>query len=198
MAMKVSGETPVSKVWKTGPHVNQGQTNGCTGFSSYLFQTSEPVLTPEGGKLTPEAIYLEARRNDEFPGEGDDGSSVRAALDTLKRHDIIGSYFWGRDWQECVEFLLTTGPLNLGINWYRNMFEPDSNGIISISGPIEGGHAIFCYAADWENEFITLQNSWGDGWGKGGDCLLSFEDFDRLLRDGGVCAAVTEPLLVSE
>lgn len=193
MAMRAVAETPISKVWRAGPHVNQGQTNGCVGFSCFQFQQSEPVLTPEEFRLTPEAIYLEARRNDEWPGEADEGTSVRAGLDTLKRHGIIGSYFWGDDWQECVEFLLSTGPLVLGVNWYRQFFDPDSNGVISIGGPVDGGHAIFCHAADWTNKFITLRNSWGESWGQGGDCLLAFEDFDRLLKDGGVCAACTEP-----
>lgn len=192
--MKAVDETPVSKVWKVGPHVDQKQTNGCVGFSCFQFLQSEPVLTPESNRLSPEEIYFEARRTDEFPGEADEGTSVRAGLDTLQRHGLISAYHWGRDWQESIEFMLTTGPLVLGINWYRQLFDPDPQGIISIGGPIDGGHAIFCYGANWTEKLITLRNSWGKSWGPvGGDCMMTFDTFDRLLQDGGVCAAVVEP-----
>lgn len=185
---------PVSKVWRPGPVNDQGHTNGCVGYSCFKFLTSEPVVTPEELRITEDDIYLEARRNDEFPGEADEGTSVRAGLDTLKRHGFIGGYFWTKDHREAVEYMLTMGPLELGINWYADMFNPDSQGVIHPGGGIAGGHAIFCYAADWQNRMLTLRNSWGPDWGMSGDCLLSFNDFDRLLQENGVCAAVSEPV----
>ncbi len=196
-AMKAVATTPVSKVWKPGPVNDQSSKNtknGCVGYSTFKLLTSEPVVIPPPIPITEEEIYLESRRNDEFSGEADEGTSVRAGMETLKRHGLISAYYNGRDWQESVEYMLTTGPLILGIPWYQQMFDPDANGVITIGGSIAGGHAIFCYAADWDNKFITLRGSWSTDWGRDGDCLLSFQDFDRLLKDGGVCVSCTEPI----
>ncbi len=44
------------------------------------------------------------------------------------------------------------------------------------------------------NRLLTLRGSWNTDFGIQGDCLLSFTDFDRLLKEDGVCAAVSEPL----
>lgn len=194
LRMKAVDSMPISKVWRPGPVNDQGNTNGCVGYSTFKFLTSEPVVVPDKLRITEDEIYLEARRNDEWPGEADEGTSVRAGLEVLRAHGFIGNYFWSRDYREAVEYMLTTGPLVLGVNWYESMFTPNSKGVITPYGQLVGGHAIFAYVADWPNRMIALRGTWGEEFGFGGDCLLSFTDFDRLLKEDGVCAAVSEPI----
>jgi hypothetical protein len=188
--MSAEARKPISKVWKAGPLVNQLQTNGCVGYATYQFQVSEPIVGEP--VLSALQIYAEARRNDEFPGEEDQGTSVRAGLNVLKAHGIIRSYHWGYSVEEAVQFMLTTGPLVFGVPWLSGMFSPDANGLIQAKGSSRGGHAIFAPSCSWKNKTITLQNSWGKEWGRAGCCKISFADLDRLLREGGVAAAVTE------
>ncbi len=192
--MRADAEVPISKSWKTGEVVNQLQTSACVGFSCWQFQVSEPVVfgvVP----LSPMEIYNEARKNDEWPdndGDVDSGTSVRAGLETLRRHGVISNYFWSNNLEEAVHHLLTVGPLVLGVSWRDSMFYPNADGLIQAVGNPAGGHAIFCPSAQWEDKCVTLQNSWGEDWGIGGKCRLSFYDLEMLLQEGGVCAAVKE------
>lgn len=194
--MKETATIPVSKVWSPAPVNNQGDTSGCVGFSVHKLLGSEPMIQ-DTSILSPMDIYDEARENDEWPTgkETDSGTSVRAGLEVLRRHGLITAYFWGSNIDEVVQFLLTTGPVVLGVDWYNDCFSPNAKGVIHPTGGIVGGHAIFCYAADWNEKYVTLRNSWGPSWGRDGDCLLSFDDLDWLLRTG-VAAAVREPAIV--
>lgn len=196
-AMRGKAGLPFSKVWKPGDHQNQLDTNGCVGFSTYQYQASEPITKEP--MLSALQIYAEARKNDEFPGEGDEGTSVRAGLEVLKAHRIISAYYWAEGAADAIEYMLRKpseggGPLVLGIRWTDSMFNPDANGFVKPAGRTGGGHAIFCYAAHWKGKYVTLRNSWGKEWGKKGDCRLAFTDLDRLLQEGGVAAGVIEHL----
>ncbi len=121
--MKAVDHVPVSKVWRPGPVNDQQATSGCVGYSTFKFLTSDPVVTPEALRITEDEIYLEARRNDEFPGEADEGTSVRAGLEVLRRHGFIGGYFWSTDHREAVEYMLTTGPLVIGVGFSGHGFK---------------------------------------------------------------------------
>ncbi len=182
---------PVSKSWKTGPTLDQGQTNGCVGYSTYQFQVSEPIVGEP--ILTAQQIYAEARKNDEFPGEADEGTSIRAGLEVLRKHGIIQNYFWAKSAGEALEYMLKFGPLVFGTQWTEGMFHPDSKGIIRPTGANVGGHAWFGYAGQWKTKFITGLTSWGLDFGKEGSFKLSLQDVDELFRRGGVAAAVLEP-----
>jgi C1A family cysteine protease len=93
-----------------------------------------------------------------------------------------------------------------GSTWTSKMFEPDKQGFIHPEGTEEGGHAYLVIGcnknAKGPNGSIgrfTILNSWGRRWGKedragnkNGRAYLTFDDFDRLLKDQGEAAVVLE------
>lgn len=191
--MKAGRERPISKVWKTGPKLNQRDSNSCVGHAAFQFQASEPVVLAVP-LLTAFDIYDEARHNDEWPmnDDLDEGTSIRAGLEVLRRHGIVKSYHWLESPDQAPEYLLEYGPLIFGTRWTDSMFYPHSDGRVTIHRGFNEpnmGHAYFAYAADWKAQTITCQNSYGPEWGKGGDFLLSFAQARQLLSEPGSSAA---------
>jgi C1A family cysteine protease len=64
----------------------------------------------------------------------------------------------------------------------------DQYGYIWPTGRVTGGHCILAKGVDIENKRFTLHNSWGTGWGMGGDCFISFGGMEKLLRQKGEAA----------
>lgn len=184
----------LGKVW-----LNQGNTNSCTGHSVVHWAQSSPVVykvPPQG--LDPFHIYREALKIDEWEGEADEGTSVRAAIKVAQREGFVESYHWGRNAEDCLR-ALEEYPVILGIPWYTGMFEPNSLGVIKPTGIIEGGHAILADGytrnekrTSWRTRVrqIRLHNSWGREWGLSGYAYISIDDLDLLLEQWGeVCLA---------
>jgi hypothetical protein len=90
----------------------------------------------------------------------------------------------------------------LGINWYENMFDPDASGYLHVGGTVAGGHAILANGVkcvwkdplnpdrtftnlDQKKSFVKVHNSWGTGWGMGGNAKITVEEFGYLLGDNG-------------
>ena len=88
------------------------------------------------------------------------------------------------------------GPVVLGINWYSGMSSPDSRGYIDVTGTLLGGHAILANEINTMRRVVRLHNSWGPNWGSKGNCFISFEELDRLLKEGGeACVPVKRALV---
>jgi hypothetical protein len=72
------------------------------------------------------------------------------------------------------------------------MVSPDGRGFVRPTGRMVGGHAIVMNGVDVRRGVATLRNSWGAGWGRGGNCYLSFGDLGWLLdRDGEACIPIS-------
>jgi hypothetical protein len=194
---KIMAAEPVmhlSKSWRRGDTLDQKHTSACVGFSSFQFQVSEPFI--KSPKMSPEEIYWWARNNDEFPGNADEGTSIRAGLECLRVHGIISNYYWAESAEQALEYLLRFGPLIFGTDWTEHMFTPNENGVIHPTGRSVGGHAWFAHAGRWNSSThagrITGLTSWGPDYGFNGDFELSLTDIDELFKRGGVAAAVVE------
>ncbi len=192
--MGAPAEIPISKRWVQGPTLDQGQTSSCVGHACWQLPASEPMVMGVI-PMSPMEIYDEAKRNDEWPDNdnADEGTSVRAGLDVLKRHGMIDSYYWAESADQALEYMLKFGPLVFGTDWHQDMFYPDSNNVIRPTGALVGGHAWFAYAGQWDEKFITGLTSWGTDFGASGSFKISLYDIDELFKRGGVAAAVTEP-----
>jgi hypothetical protein len=141
--------------------------------------------------VDPHFLYAEAQKIDEWPGEGYDGTSVRAGAKVLQRLGYIHRYEWAFDVETVVRALLEVGPVVVGTNWYDSMFEPSADGLVSVRGRVVGGHAYKLDGANRRTAIVRAKNSWGRGWGRRGFFALTFEDLDRLIReDGEACLAV--------
>jgi len=193
-AMLPSQIPQVSRFYKTGPVLDQGQTSQCVGYSWRQFLTSEPTITTDG--MTAPEIYHEAQVNDEWPGEDYDGSSVRGGAKALSIAGCLKSYVWAGSAADVRDFLISTGTVVMGTDWLSNMMTPSSAGVLDVSGQVEGGHAYLLCGYSVETKRFQMINSWGTSWGLSGIAWINFRDLDKLLRrQGEACAAVEQALL---
>lgn len=158
-------------------------------------------------------IYYRARQLDPWEGEDYEGTSVLAGIKAVqeivnsKGKPLIKEYRWAFGIQDVLRVLGYRGPVVLGIWWYDNMYDPDENGFIHLAGTKVGGHAILANGvkivkldptlpATWVNvnkveSYVRLHNSWGTGYGLGGDALISVNDLELLLMDDGEACVPT-------
>lgn len=175
---------------------DQGSTSQCVAYSWTHWIEDGPVGHPGKAPLfQPKRLYDEAQKVDEWPGEGYDGTSVRAGAKVLQSWGLISEYRWAFDADTILDALLTTGPVVIGVNWYASFFEPDADGFIGKGedwGSIEGGHAVILNGANRTRGVVRGKNSWGAGWGVGGAFWLPLEALDRLIKEDGEAALAAE------
>lgn len=187
------GKAPRSYTWRCNEWFDQGTEGACVGFSLGHELSARPA---EVRGLTYDYlvkdVYHEAQKIDpwsggSYPGASPfyEGTSVLAGVKVLHKRGFFGSYRWAFGINDLVMGLGYNGPAVLGINWYSGMYEPDNNGFIKPTGYVAGGHAILARAINVKKGYITLRNSWGKNWGINGDCYISIEDMDKLLRENG-------------
>lgn len=207
-------DRPYRYWWDNGWWGDQGQTPRCVAFSGVKYLEDGPV-TYDGRRPDPGALYGVLQRNDEWPGEGYEGTSVRAVGRVLSSVELcaeagieagrplIQSYRWAFDEVEAAIALLTVGPLILGTNWYWSMNDTDDSGFVHI-GPesdIAGGHAYLATGvrivlaekgnlndpATWnyQSSAVRCCNSWGRAWGDQGRFWLTLSTLARLIHEEG-------------
>ena len=174
---------------------NQGNTPQCVGYAWAHWICDGPI-THRGALpiIQPSLIYREAQKVDEWPGERYNGTSVRGGAKYLMSSGKISSYLWAFDINTLINTVLNVGPVVVGTNWYYNMFFPDKNGLISLSGYIAGGHAYVINGVNTVTKQFRIKNSWGKTWGVSGHAYISFSDMSRLIIERGeICLAIEKP-----
>lgn len=186
-----------TKYWQGGMVLDQGNLPQCVAYAWTGFLLAAPIMDKAvklGGDYE-QKLYTRAQQLDEWPGEGYDGTSVRAGAKALQEQGRLKEYVWAKHADEVRRFVLDRGPVILGIDWYEEMFYPTSKGFITIGGQIAGGHAIEIIGYSDALDAFRLIQSWGPSWGQKGRCWLSFDDLDKLITDGGeACSAVEQKL----
>lgn len=191
------------------PVLDQGQLGSCTGNAGIGCLGTDPfydTLRSPGMAADPSALargitsgvyplteagavalYSEATKLDDAPGSyppddtGSDGLSVAKAL---KSAGEISGY---QHTFTLTDALLALGqtPVITGVNWYEDMFNPDADGRLHITGALAGGHEFVVDEIDAEHERVWMTNSWGTSWGLAGRAYLTFDDWGKLLADQG-------------
>lgn len=193
MASLDLGLKPRSFTWRCDQHLNQGSDGACVGFSLTHELMARPVCIPDlTDTFAKEKVYWGAQKIDKwdggsYPGASPsyEGTSVLAGIKMLKSLGYVKEYRWAFGLQDLIMAVGHKGPAVLGINWYEGMFNMLPCGHVHITGKVAGGHAILCNGVSITKRTFTLHNSWGDGWGSGGDALISWDEMDQILHEKG-------------
>lgn len=176
------------------PVFNQGNLGSCvpntgngvrgTGcfYATLKVSTKYPLSTI--GNLD---LYRAVTRADPFRGEwepddtGSDGTTLGKVL--TDSGDIAGfETAFGLD--AALQALMDK-PLCIGTYWYRNMFDPSPEGVVSIGGPIDGGHEYVWDGLDEPRGLAWFTNSWGTEWSVQGRFCMELETVETLLNQQG-------------
>jgi hypothetical protein len=170
--------------------LDQGDTGHCVGFSGAGWGNTLPVDDKFTNQDGHDFYYL-CKIVDGEP-KAEDGSYVRSIAKVLSDKKRLDAYAWASSTDEITTWLLTKGPVMIGSDWYNDMFNPDSNGLMSISGGVAGGHAYVLCGVDLTTNQYKMLNSWGSNWGKNGYAYINIPDFGSKLlsNDGEACAAL--------
>jgi hypothetical protein len=206
---------PRSFSWRVNPPyvIDQGREGACVGFAVTNELQAWPAEVRPGSlelatRFAREHIYWEAQRIDPwpggaYPGAGPfmEGTSVLAGMKIAQQLGYFREYRWAFGLADLVHGLGRNGPAVLGIDWYDSMYRPQDNWV-RVSGSVVGGHAILAravrivwainrampgswQAVDLDTSYVVLRNSWGAGWGNGGDAKISLRDLGTLLDHQG-------------
>jgi hypothetical protein len=178
-----------SRHWRLGEVTDQGNQPHCVGHAWSNWFTSSPMR--QNHIMSPSGIYTLAQYFDEWEGQEYDGTSVRGACKLLEITGHISQYRWAWDVETLAGHVLEVSPVVIGVNWYAGMMRP-KDGHIKPTGRRVGGHAVLCYGVSLNGEYASLRNSWGEGWGTGGNCRIGLDDLNRLLGEDGECCTANE------
>lgn len=175
--------------------LDQGREGACTGFGGENVMALGPHRLDTANNEQARQIYYEARRQDEFPGEAYEGSSVNGAMKAMRVMGLIKDWHWCLSLAEIDHALSYVGAVEAGSPWYSNMFTPDANGFLHPTGSVVGGHA---WAISGRRRMPSgriryrMENSWGQDWGREGAAWLWAEDLETLLTAGAEFACPTK------
>lgn len=180
---------------------DQGQTSSCTTHAAVGVCRTAPNLqhgwTGKGSAWpfydTPGerfVLYQFSKTVDPWDGVDYDGTSTDAPYRVLRDRGQIPGWRWLFGVDEVKEWLINYGPLSVGTDWHESMFDPDSKGFLTVSGPMVGGHAYEIVAYNKAKNAFRVVNSWGRNWGQGGRAWLRYNDLDALLKAGGDAVTV--------
>lgn len=188
------------RMWRTGaPYLDQGDTPHCVGYGFTHGMNAAPVGRTLGSVFA-EKIYARALQLDEFPGEEDSGTSVRAGAKALLEQNLGCEYRWGifpdgsPDFDAIQIALLVKGVVVVGTSWMTKMFYPDPKGLLSVTGSDEGGHCYAITGIDMKKKRYRIRNSWGHDWGIAGSAWIEIDAMHLLLsNEGEACIILDKP-----
>lgn len=184
---------------------DQGAEGACVGFGS-----SWMTSIHNGGFFDARWLYHEAQKVDEWPGENYEGTSVRAAMDILRKVGHrkkwwrfflnpnldygIAANRWATHVDEMRTAISEGKAITIGVNWYSNFDHPVKIGNQNWIGQgdlgrIRGGHCVCLYGASDKLQAFRMVNNWGTAYPL---VLLPYEVMQRLLNEEGEATIITD------
>lgn len=193
ITFNLKSKKPRSYTWRCTEWYDQGVEGACVAFALGHELNARPAeIKNIPRKWLIENVYWDAQKIDPWEGGAYpnanpfyEGTSVLAGVKTLYKRRLFKEYRWAFGLEDLILGLGYNGPAVLGVHWYNGMFNTNEKGFISPTGNFSGGHAILARAVNVKEQTITLRNSWGKSWGVDGDCYITFDDMNKLLKDNG-------------
>lgn len=174
-----------------GALLDQADKPHCSGFGAANFGNNPPV-SDSFTNADGDRFYYLCKEIDREPGK-ENGSSARTVGKMLKQIGRINSYAFAANTDEMTYWLLHNGPVMCGTLWFMDMFTPDKDNVIHLTGGCPGDQGHFWIAnAKYKEGFYRIHNSWNGYWGINGEALISIADMAFLLRNQGECMTAVE------
>jgi hypothetical protein len=179
---------------------------GLAAVANYLLKCRAKGRRGEDvGPVSPRMFYEMATRYDEWPGENYEGSSARGAMKGWHKHGVCSDKAWPYDVKDMGHLtdersqdaahrplgayyrvnhkdlvqmhsaITEVGILYATATVHGGWMDVGKDGLIEQSDKIEGGHAFAIVGFDERG--LWIQNSWGKGYGKGGFCQVTYDDW---------------------
>lgn len=191
---------PTAKTWRgQRRRLDQGSVGACVGFTGANWMGHYPIYDPVIDE-TGMDLYNECKKIDGFPNM--EGTSDRYLAKVLVEQGRIERYLWATSSEQLWQWVMLTGPVMVGTNWYESMFNPDSQHRLWIHGAVAGGHEWLIKGAvtkkllgdTAKHDYYRMRNSWGNMWGDNGEAWVERSVVDRLVfqEQGDALGAVEQ------
>lgn len=199
-----------SRYWTPGVVLDQQAEGSCVGhgvvgewlaspvrgqldLSGYVGPWSSGDKRADAGHKLAVDVYHRCLQIDEYEGERDEGTSVRAGMLVGRERGWWTGFKWALNMDE-LRTALEDGPVVVGIQVLERMWNTEPNGDWIPEGPEVGWHCVVLtgYSPNYYGRgprYIGL-NSWAYDWGKGGRFAIEPQRLDGILFKAGGEAAV--------
>lgn len=199
---------PRSYTWRLTERLDQGPDGACVGFGFAGELAARPGVVSGVTNTYARKLYWDAQRIDpwaggSYPGAAPvyEGTSTVAGAKVCKDRGLITEYRWAFNLMDLVTAVGYHGPAVMGVDWFEDMVDPDSNGYIHPTGEVVGGHCVCVIgvrivrladgSVDMLRSYFVIQNSWGRDWGVDGRCGLTLTEMMVLWPGGDFCIPVS-------
>jgi hypothetical protein len=196
---RVEAATVGERYWFSGgATLNQQQTADAVGFvwTHWLADRGIQVAGTNFDEAYAHELQRECQRLSGIPESPESGGFAWAAARVLQDRGLVETCFTCPDLPAIQNALLERGPIILGLVWHQSMFEPqliDGRYVCRVDQDpsARGGHAVLLNGISLDlrlggvTGFVRFKNSWGPDWGENGQCLISLDDLETLLKQEG-------------
>ncbi len=177
-----------------GIWLDQGQTGAVVGFAwtHWLADRGVRVTDGELGEEYARALYREARRVTGEDEKLDQGARTEAGAFVLQSRGLLDQCYAFSGTESIVLALLERGPVVASLSWFQSMSAPtEVDGWtvcrVDADSQVAGGHCVVLNGVVLDTTiagakgFVRFKNSWGRGWGDGGQAMISIEDLGKAI-----------------
>jgi hypothetical protein len=197
----LGGKLPLADVLLAdGPVLDQGKEGQCVGFG---VADAVNALTLIGGLNRPlvdaagaHQLYLAARKIDGERPSDPDGTSVLAGMKAGQQAGDWASYLWALGTSDIAQAVMRRMPVVIGVPWWSACYETGPGGLVTGigGGQLVGGHCLCIIGLRMRGPqgqsgpYFVWRNSWGTGYGDGGNGYIHHRDLAALLHSQGEAA----------
>lgn len=190
--------------WRAGHVLDQGSEGACVGFSILTEAAANPVphraSRAELERIALE-VYWRGQELDEWEETrrgGAGGTSILAGAKAGVEAGLFDEYRWAPDGPAGIDDLIEAvprlesddtafGPAVIGVEWLDGMYATDERGNVAVEGRWVGRHAITVRGVilappkPRDDPLVRWRNTWGAGYGVGGDGLIRASALEGIL-----------------